>query len=250
MSDPLKVVSGVVSNLSIYAGEEEFIRSAGQQAAGVGVAAGLAASGLAGVAAGTSLAVASGGDSVEFFSCRVGEAPIKGCFSKVSFKDGDELTVVTTSSPQIGSTRVAAARRARDYLIWMTPHCSRGTKAHAAFAWTLVAKLLFVFLFAGGLFVVLMMSMSERQANLAFDWYAFAVVSAMAGIAAPYFAIRFYRQWLPIAREAERIFAALGYPDPSRVDLPRDHKRYCKMHGIKWPYLTDGPWIYHYIDPR
>jgi hypothetical protein len=75
-----------------------------------------------------------------------------------------------------------------------------------------------------------------------------SLVGAMAGTAAPYFAARFYRRCFPIARRAEQIFTALGYPDPSRVDLPRDHKRYCKTHGIKWPYLTDGPWIYHYLD--
>jgi hypothetical protein len=76
------------------------------------------------------------------------------------------------------------------------------------------------------------------------------LVAVNSAVISSYWSIRFYRQWLPIAKQAERIFSALGYPDPSRVDLARDHKRYCKANGIKWPYLTDGPWIYHYIDPR
>ena len=95
-----------------------------------------------------------------------------------------------------------------------------------------------------------------------FEWYStsptepgflrftFGLMAVNAAAMAAYFSARFYRQWLSVAREAERVFAALGYADPSRVDLPHDHKRYCKAHGIKWPYLTDGPWIYHYIDPR
>ena len=243
MSGSLDVVSGVVSNLSIYAGEEEFIRSAEQQAAGVGVAAGLAASGLAGVAAGTSLAVASGGDSVEFFSCSVGEVSVKGCFSKVSFKDGDELTAVVAQSTR----RAWAVRRKHDCVLWMSPHCSRGTKAHARFAWRMFPWI-FLSLFAllGSFFAVM-----DWRSSRPFDpeatifWVSLHFVMTL--VVAAYYPIRFYRQWLPIAREAERIFAALGYADPSRVDLPRDHKRYCKMHGIKWPYLTDGPWIYHYI---
>ena len=63
-----------------------------------------------------------------------------------------------------------------------------------------------------------------------------------------YYAIRFFLQWQPTARQAEFIFATLGYTDPTRVDLERDHKLYCKAHGIKWPYPSDGPWIYHYLD--
>ena len=75
----------------------------------------------------------------------------------------------------------------------------------------------------------------------------------MGLIAAPYYAVRFHRQWLPIAQQAEPIFAALGYPDPSRVDLPRDHKQYCKSKGIGWPYTVNngvdaGPWTYHYLE--
>jgi hypothetical protein len=75
-------------------------------------------------------------------------------------------------------------------------------------------------------------------------WLSMSVLNGL--IIGFYFSIRFYRQWLPVACRAELIFASLGYANPSRVDLQRDHKRYCKAHGIKWPYLTDGPWIYHY----
>lgn len=28
---------------------------------------------------------------------------------------------------------------------------------------------------------------------------------------------------------------------PTRVDLPRDHKRYCKSKGIGWPYMVNSP---------
>lgn len=247
MSAPLSVITGVVSGLTIHSGEEEFVRSRGQQAAGVGAAAGLAVEGLAGAAAGAGLAAASAGDAVEFFSCKVGDQFVEGRFSKASFKDGDELRVVT--SKQQGRPLVLAARRALDHVIWMVPHCSRGSKAHTAFAWRLAVRLFLWFFLAGVLFVVLM-EYSTSPNPFKFIWFDISLISAIAAIASPYFSIRFYRQWLPIAQQAEQIFAALGYPDPSHVDLPRDHKLYCKANGIKWPYLTDGPWIYHYLDQR
>lgn len=247
MRAPLSVITGVVSGLTIHSGEEEFVRSRGQQIAGVGAAAGLAVEGLAGAAAGAGLAATSAGDAVEFFSCKVGDQLVEGRFSKASFKDGDELSVVT--SPSEWRSLVLAARSSQDHLIWMVPHCSRGTKAHASFSRLLASRLVLSFLVAGALFIILM-EYSTSSNPFKFIWFDIALIGGVTAIASPYFSIRFYRQWLPIARQAEQIFAALGYPDPSRVDLPRDHKRYCKANGIKWPYLTDGPWIYHYLDPR
>jgi hypothetical protein len=66
MSESLRLIKGVVSGLTVHAGEEEFVRSVGQQAAGVGAAAGVALEGMAGAAAGAGLAASSAGDSVRF----------------------------------------------------------------------------------------------------------------------------------------------------------------------------------------
>mgnify|MGYP001190147383 CR=1 FL=1 len=249
MSEPLSVITGVVSGLTIHSGEEEFVRSRGQQAAGVGAAAGLAVEGLAGAAAGAGLAAASAGDAVDFFSCKVEDQFVEGRFSKASFKDGDELDVVT--SKQQGRPLVLAARRAADHVIWMVPHCSRGVAAHRKFAvrmfgWLMVGLPTF--------FLSSYLILGIWANNLPLDAEGIRFMGSislmLATIAALYFSIRFYRQWLPIAQQAEQIFAALGYPDPSCVDLPRDHKLYCKANDIKWPYLADGPWIYHYLDQR
>lgn len=248
MSEALTMITGVVSELQVYAGEEEFIRSANQQAAGVAVAGGLAAAELAGVAAGASMAAVSAGDSVEFFSCRLGDRVVEGRFSKASFKDGDELNVVVSSHAE--RPQVLAAQRQRDQLLWIVPHCSRGAKSHARFS---ARMFLWIFLGITGLLGTFF-GILDWQSKRAFDsgftmfWGGLIVVNAL--VMSGYYSFRFYRQWLPVARQAERIFTALGYPDPSKVDLPRDHKRYCNARDIKWPYLTDGPWIYHYLDKR
>jgi hypothetical protein len=246
VSENLAVISGVVTALVIHAGKEEFVRSLSNQVVGTGAAAGLAAAGLAGAAAGASLSAVSPGDSVEFFECKVGGQTVRGRFSKVSFREGDQLTLVASETH--GQLLALAARRAIDQTIWMVPHGSRGRRAHAALSGRLCVRLLLTFLVGGFSFVAFMPRLGYAGKGDPLDWFSMSIVGGMSVLVAPYFSIRFYRQWLPIARQTEHIFSALGYPTPSHVDLPRDHERYCKAHGIKWPYLTDGPWIYHYLD--
>lgn len=189
---------------------------------------------------------------MEFFTCKLGLQLVQGRFSKVTFKDGDALDMVI--APQrTGLPLVLAARRGRDHVLWMAPHCSRGERVHMDFSLLLVGRLFVAFLCSGSAFIFLMQYLHDQTDLI--DWFAMAIVGGMAAIAAPYSAFRFYRQWLSIARQAESIFAALGYPDPSSVDLPRDHKRYCKSKGIGWPYMVNngvdaGPWTYHYLDSR
>lgn len=251
MSNGLQLISGTVSNLMVYEDEEEFVSSSRQRVAGVGAAAGLAAAGLAGAAVGASFAATSAGDSVQFFSCDIQSQAVAGQFSKASFKTGDELTVVVEKQRN-GIDRVVVARRPSDQVPWMVPHFSRGGKAHLRFATRLFWWLLLV-LPAFGVLSFLVLGIWANHAPLKMNATMQLVGALSLGLgasAALYYAIRFYLQWRPIAEQAELIFAALGYPDPTRVDLPRDHKCYCKAHGITWPYLTDGPWIYHYLDPR
>jgi hypothetical protein len=254
VSGSLKLIKGVVDGLTVHAGEDEFVRSAGQQAAGVGAAAGLALDGMAGAAAGAGLAASSAGDSVQFFTCKLGEQLMQGRFSKVTFKDGDELDMVIASQRN-GRPLVLAARRSSDRVLWMAPHYSRGIAGHKNYAWRLFLWLvpgMPLFFFSPFLIWLLFTDTAIDIGSVEFG----GVICIVLGlIAAPYYAIRFYRQWLPFARQAEQIFAVLGYPDPSRVDLPREHKQYCKSNGIGWPYTVNngveaGPWTYHYVESK
>lgn len=254
MSKSFKLIGGVVSELTVHAGEEAFVRNARQQTASVGTAAALALEGMSCTAAGAGMAASSVGDAVQFFSCKLGEQHVQGRFSKVTFKDGNVLDMVI--SPQRNSLPlVLATWRSSDRVLWMAPHCSRGTSGHKSFAlrlfgWLVLGMPLFFIIPS---FAIIYIS----EIPMDFDGVLFhgALCLALGLIAAPYYAIRFYRQWLPIARQAEHIFAALGYPEPSRVDLPRDYKRYCKSKGIGWPYNVNngvdaGPWTYHYLESQ
>jgi hypothetical protein len=139
MSDGLELISGTVSGLTIHDGEQAFL-SAAQQGSGAAVAAGLAAAGLAGAAAGAGLAATSTGDAVQFFTCQLGERTVAGGFSRVTFKDGDEVSFVVARQPP-AADRALAAIRPRDHTLWMSLHCSRGIRAHRRFAYGVFLRL-------------------------------------------------------------------------------------------------------------
>jgi hypothetical protein len=122
---------GTVSGLTIHDSEQAFL-SAAQQGSGAAVAAGLATIGLAGAAADAGLAATSTGDPVQFFTCQLGERTVAGGFSKVTFKDGEEVSfVVVRQSP--AADWALAAIRPRDHTLWMSLRCSRGLRAHRRF---------------------------------------------------------------------------------------------------------------------
>ena len=203
VNSPLQLISGVVSGLTIHSGEEEFVRSREQQAAGVGAAAGLAVEGLAGAAAGAGLAAASAGDAVEFFSCKVGGQLVEGRFSKASFKDDDQLDFVLDISSVTKSPYVLAARRSRDATLWMVPHCSRGTMAHRGFALRMCWWLVIGFpTFAMSTFLAWAF-FSRSPTDIGAIQFMGGISLVMGITAALYYSIRFYRQWLPIAQQAE-----------------------------------------------
>lgn len=243
MKSPLVRLNGTVSDLLIYAGEEEFVRSPTQQSVALGAAAGLAVSGLAGAAVGASMA-ATASDAVEYFEFKLNGHPVSGRFSKASFENGDSLTVVAEPKPA-GGGFVLAAWRARDRKLWMAPHCSRGTRAHARFCVKMFAFLFLALLVLLGGAFALMDVLSSEPITADFRYFWMGLVSGLALLMSAYYSWRFYRQWLPLARLSDAIFAAFGRSNPADTNLPRDHEAYCKELGVKWPYPTEGPWIFH-----
>ena len=247
MSDVLRVIEGNIENLVVQRGEEVIVGSELLRGAGAGAAVGLAAAGLAGAATGALLASGGIADPVEFFSATVGGKTVAGRFSRVTFRAGDNVEVVGEAQSD-GTFAVLAVRRPDDQTLWMFPHCSRGGRAqkHLAlrvFGWTLLG---FAVICAIGVWQA-----SRGTSDPAESARFFGAISvALSLVGAAYFSFRAATQWRPFVLKAESILAALGYVDPSGVDLEKQNKRYWKANGGKWPYLTDGPWIYRYLDRR
>ena len=76
------------------------------------------------------------------------------------------------------------------------------------------------------------------------------IYGVMAVTIALYYSIRFYRQWKPVAQGTDAALQTIGYESPSNVDLSRDSARVSRAKGAKWPYETDGAWIYRSVLPK
>jgi hypothetical protein len=243
----MQLISGVVGDLVIQRGEEVIVGGEALRTAGAAASVGLAAAGLAGAATGALLASGVPSDSVEFFACTVGGRRIAGRFSKVTFKNGDKVDVVGES--QLDETVAAmAVRRRSSRMLWMFPHCSRGGRAHWMYAWRMAVALSISWALLLCITFGVMMALSNNGHSPAFKAFVFGVEGVIAILIGCYMSFSTALRWRPLVERAESIFAALGYRDPRRVDLERQHDLYCKAHGGKWPYLKDAPWVYHYLD--
>ncbi len=234
MKFELQLLRGIICDLVIERGEEDFVQSRGDRALGTVATTGLAAAGLAGAATGALLATTGGGDSVEFFTCTVDGKRVAGRFTKASFKNGDSVEVA--ADPQSDGTYAAlAVRRPSDQTVWMFPHCSRGSKKHWAYASRVVGMLFFAIFLNGALFAGGIEFFSQKKASASALLFACVMGGALAFSMACHLSIRVARRWRPFVQKAEAIFAAFGYRDPSRVDMEQQHKKYLRQHGGKWP---------------
>ncbi len=247
MKFELQLLRGIVCDLVIERGEEDFVRSRGDRAVGTVAATGLAAAGLAGAATGALLATTGGGDSVEFFTCTVDGKRVAGRFTKTSFKDGDWVEVA--ADPQSDGTYAAlAVRRPSDQTVWMFPHCSRGSKKHWAYAFQMILVIFFALYFGGVIFFGAIEFSSKQKSDSSYLLFALIMGGALMLAMACHLSISTARRWRTFVQKAEAIFTAFGYHDPSRVDMVQQHKKYLRQHGGKWPYLVEAPWVYQYAD--
>jgi hypothetical protein len=249
LSARFEVLRGKVAALVVMSGEEEFVQTATDKALGGGVAATLALSGLAGAAVGAMLASSGSADSVQFFTCTVDGQRVAGRFSKVWFENGDVLEVV--GAPQRdGSFAAYAVRRAGDRTLWMLPHCSRGNRAH----WTYTLKMIPVITagvtVAGCMFFSFLNLLSPEKAPPDLRWILFWLVAANSLAIGLYFPIKIARKWRSFVAIAEQVFAALGYANPSRIDMEKQDSMYWKKYAKPGEQRKVAPWVFRYVDEK
>jgi hypothetical protein len=238
-----KVVRGVVSDLRVQQDEKDFVFSSGDKAAGGVAAMGLALGGLAGAATGVALSAGNTAEQIDFFSCKVGDRFVRGKFGEVSFINGDSVEVVGLLQPTYFDAY--AITRPSDRTIWMYPHCGRGSLAYLRFsawwigivAWLLSPTTMFAFLWFA----------SEKEDVMPPTWLFFAIwlsVGAISSVIFIFVASRF-RMFAGISN---RIFAALGFDNPTKVDLHErlreSGKTFSNVERLN--YHPHARWVYKY----
>ena len=244
-----ELLRGSIADLVVSSGEQEFVQTGTDKVVGTGVAAALAMSGLAGAATGAMLAVSGSADAVQFFTCTVNGHRIAGRFSKVWFENEDTVEVAGESQRD-GSFAAYAVRRARDKTLWMHPHCSRGSRAHWVYALKMIPAVTAVIAVWATIFLAVYEYQSEKKHSLDSTMFIFCLYSVLSLVVGLYFPLKIGWKWRPFVDIAEQVFAALGYANPSRVDMEKQNSIYWKKHAKPDEQRRVAPWVYRYVDSR
>jgi hypothetical protein len=235
-----EVIGGVVSDLQIQQNEEDFLFSSGDKAAGGISAAGLALAGLSGAATGAALNSDTTAERVDFFACKVGDHLVRGKFGQVSFSNGD--TVDVAGLQQCSYFDAYAITRPSDRMIWMYPHCGKGTTAYRRFCALWIPAVGFGVL--GCLALLFNCFVADESASFEFLILLISANGLICSVIFGFVAARFYR----FARLSNRIFIALGFDNPTKVDLHKrlreSGKTFSNVERLN--YHPHARWVYKY----
>ena len=154
-------------------------------------------------------------NSVQYFTCKIGNLEVRGIFCRAFFRNGDQVEVVVEPCDEDGYFAYAL-RRPIDHRLWLYPRAMKGSKANsrAALKNTGIFTLL-VYLFD----LVLLIIVSNDLSDFAFGFSVTTPVFIL------FFLISYfcYKKLLGGgSKEADKIFATLGYPDPKTVDMEKE----------------------------
>jgi hypothetical protein len=211
--------TGTISNYTVKRGDASFVfTEADKTKLGVlAVAAGLA--GLGGQAIATAGFAASTEEAADYVEFDLDGSPVKGWVWRSPFKEGDQVEVVGEINGSY--LEVAAIARPADHIIALYPHCSRGRSRHVwnALKWWTISTAGFL---GGTLFFLLVAGSPQSILNGWSEGGNYAVLGVVI-----FFALMFSsltRKWMPFVRVAEKVFKALGWPNPGAVDLVKSSK--------------------------
>jgi hypothetical protein len=206
---PLQIVSGKITLLHKAEGRLNLLAGLQQKAGLAG--AGLALAGQAGAAANALSLVLYDGEDVEHFGFALGEQVVVGTFENAFFDDGDEVKVVA-SRLNNGILFAHAIVRVADSALWMPYNIKHGRVAMMKST----AKMGGV---GGALMSAIALVMFYSQAGLA------VLLELLPGLALGVFGfIALVGSWVYLdsrheALYAERLFKAMGFKNPSIVNL-------------------------------
>ena len=154
-------------------------------------------------------------NSVQYFTCKIGNLEVRGIFCRAFFRNGDQVEVVVEPCDEDGYLAYAL-RRPIDHRLWLYPWAMKGSKANSRAALKSVGLFtLLVYLCD----LVLLIIVSNDLSDFAFGFSVTTPVFIL------FFLITYfcYKKLLGGgSKEADKIFATLGYPDPKTVDMEKE----------------------------
>jgi hypothetical protein len=216
MTQPIsqyQMLEGELSQLRTEATHVHYLKNIKQQQQMAGAVAMVqAAAGQAG-AIHSVQAANDEGDPVEGFTMQVAGKTVRGSFWKTTFKDGDHVQIV--GQDRNGVFEAIAVIKPDERMIWMQPHCERGTQAKKKHL--LKCSGWFVLF---GYFCAFLLSIFSDMPT----WANFLIFSLTIPVILLVTVGMSWRDFMTFAREMDDVGVALGLPEPENIDLFKSTK--------------------------
>lgn len=155
-------------------------------------------------------------NSVQYFRCKLGNLTVQGIFCRAFFRNGDQVEVVVEPLED-GSYYAYALRRPIDHRLWLYPWSMKGTKANNKEALKYTGTFTLIIFIIG---IILVTIISD---DLTF-FFLMISISLVTNISFFLFFFLIYKNMLGSgSKEADKIFATLGYPKPETVNMEAEY---------------------------
>lgn len=155
-------------------------------------------------------------NSVQYFRCKLGELTVHGIFCRAFFRNGDKVEVVVEPLED-GSYYAYALRRPIDHRLWLYPWAMKGTKASNK------ASLKFAGSISLGILIVTIICAAITCGDELLLFILMCIGTfILDGLV---FLLLFYSDKAMLgggSKEADKIFATLGYPKPKTVNMEEE----------------------------
>ena len=154
-------------------------------------------------------------NSVQYFTCKIGNLEVRGIFCRAFFRNGDQVEVVVEPCDEDGYFAYAL-RRPIDHRLWLYPWAMKGSKANSRVA--LKSELIFIL----PVYFCILAEVIFVSKQLSTFIAGFCISTALCTL---FFLITYfwYKKLLGGgSKEADKIFATLGYPNPKTVDMEKE----------------------------
>lgn len=203
-----QVLEGEIKHLRTEDTHVHYLENTKQQQAIAGGTAILQVAMEQAVAVNSVQATAYEGDPVDGFIMEVEGKTVRGSFWRVTFKDGDRVQII--GHEIAGISEAVAVAKPDERIIWMQPHCERGTQAQRN---NLLKCSCWFILFM--YFCALLISVfSDGPPSLVFVTFTISIPILLfltVGMS--------WGDFMSFAREMNAVGQALGLSEPEKTDL-------------------------------
>ena len=155
-------------------------------------------------------------NSAQYFRCKLGNLTVQGIFCRAFFRNGDQVEVVVEPLED-GSYYAYAVRRPIDHRLWLYPWAMKGTKANNKESLKYTGTFTLIIFIIG---IILVTIISD---DLTF-FFLMISISLVTNISFFLFFFLIYKNMLGGgSKEADKIFATLGYPKPETVNMEAEY---------------------------